>query len=231
MKIKAQWWVVLTVGFGLFSACGGSSDQPSTGGMLPTAATGGSKAGTSGGGGGAAGATGVACGAMTCSNPVLALPAMYQTLLGTPAAPCCATGNVCGFMTGGACVPPAPKMSCPTPMPLAGIMIPLTACCNTTTNNCGIDGSAVGMGCTNSIGPATTHCDGTPIATGAAGRGAAGSSTAGSSGSGTAGSNSAGSSAAGAGGARAGAGGGVSAGAGGRSGSGGSGGRGGAGGR
>ncbi|HTU58611.1 MAG TPA: hypothetical protein VMF89_09255, partial [Polyangiales bacterium] len=148
----------------------------------------------------------VACGTATCSGIMF---------MGMGAGACCADAatGACGTMQGGACMakPPVAE-NCPKIPPIFGMMI--NSCCK-PDNTCGVDGSALGMGCGNYSGlarfggmaPPETTCDGVPIApaAGAAGGGAAGmSAAAGSSAAGA--SAAAGSSAAGAG-ARAGTGG------------------------
>jgi hypothetical protein len=190
-----------------FVGCGSAApgEEPGAvvgaGGQAAPVAAGG--AGRAGAGGGIPGVmmSSVPCGTATCSGLMF---------MGMGAAACCAdaTTNACGTMQGGMCAAkPAVAELCPKIAPIFGMTI--NSCCQTDMT-CGVDGSAVGMGCGPYSGlsripgamvPPATMCDGTPIATpvGTAGSSAAGSSAAGSSaaGSSAAGSSAAGSSAAG----------------------------------
>lgn len=156
--------------------------EMSTGGAAGPAANGGSSA--------SAGAAAVVmCGSASCTAPA-ALPAVSPV---TPMA-CCvdAASSQCGYVVSGVCTPPAPDApKCPAVMIALG-----KSCCVTSSNVCGIDSTAFGMGCRDIFPGAKTMCDGTRAATGAA----AGNTAANGGGSGTnaaaAGSGTAGSSAA-----------------------------------
>ena len=174
------WLVALAAG--MFTAsCGSSAPevmelQPgvgtSTAGATATSPNAGSGAATAGSG---AGTTSVVCGAMTCSNPAVSfLPTlkmfMPNAMLATP---CCLPSGGCGWVgTGGECTAPPDKAMCPAPS-IPGFSA-LTGCCIESSQTCGIDSSAIGLGCMAPMfgGGAPTRCDGTPVnppATGAAG--------------------------------------------------------------
>jgi hypothetical protein len=164
-------------------ACG-TAEAPAETGIQPTTgtSTAGATAGPAAPGAGAAGtgATSVMCGAMTCSNPAVAILPTIKMFM--PAAklatPCCLPDGSCGWEgAAGECTPPPNKASCPAPsLPLPGAM--LTGCCIESSQTCGIDSSALGMGCAANMfgGGARTKCDGTPVAppAGAAGAPATG---------------------------------------------------------
>jgi hypothetical protein len=196
MKIRADWRVAasLVAGMGLV-AC--SSTPPATtttagtGSGFPTGGTGFITAGTGAAGTAAtAGSTAppaVQCGpTKMCSSPATAI-----AIPGFPAAtPCCADAatGTCGTVSGTVCQPPPmPDPRCPT---ISVATFTLMPCC-TATGMCGVDASALGMGCADlttlrAFAPTAVpqRCDGMPLpmaGTGAAGAGGA-SGAAGSSG-------------------------------------------------
>ena len=195
-------------------ACG-TAEQPAETGIQPTtgtptagAAAGPAAPGTGAAGGGAV--TTVMCGATTCSNPAVAILSTIKMFMPSAmlATPCCLADGGCGWVgAAGECTPPPNKASCPAPsIPLPGAM--LTGCCIESSQTCGIDSSALGMGCAANMfgGGARTNCDGTSAAppagaagapaTGAAGGGAAGTAAAAGAGAATAGRGAAGTGAA-----------------------------------
>jgi hypothetical protein len=101
----------------------------------------------------------VSCGSNTCSG----------LALGNSSGPCCvdAGAGVCGFTSAGACMPrPAVAPLCPSAMVFN---MSVAACC-VANNECGVDASALGMGCApysslpaGTTAPPPTRCDGTPI--------------------------------------------------------------------
>jgi hypothetical protein len=160
--------------------------QPSTGTPTAGAAAGPAVAPGAGAAGGGA-VTSVMCGAMTCSNPAVSILSTVKMFMPSAmlATPCCLADGGCGWVgAAGECTPPPNKASCPAPsVPLPGVT--LTGCCIESSQTCGIDSSALGMGCAANMfgGGARTNCDGTSAAppagaaggpaTGAAGGGAA----------------------------------------------------------
>jgi hypothetical protein len=184
---KRMWWTWVVLVSVALAACSsddsGDDDAPAAGvgGSAGVAAVGGSTAGAGGssGAGGTGGAGGtmaampIPCGTATC-QPVgggFMLPG-----LPLPRA-CCADEamGTCGTMpaSGGTCMPPLPAdPRCP--MATSSLPIPLISCC-TATNMCGLDGSALGMGCVDfatvaggPLGmllmiPAPVTCDGMPV--------------------------------------------------------------------
>lgn len=184
------------------AACGSQpaamDPQPSIGTTTAGATAGpGAPVPSGGAAGSGAGATTVMCGATTCSNPAVAILSTIKMFMPNAmlATPCCLADGGCGWVgAAGECTPPPNKASCPAPsIPLPGAM--LTGCCIESSQTCGIDSSALGMGCAANMfgGGARTNCDGTSAAppagaaagapaTGAAGApagaaGAAGSAT------------------------------------------------------
>src|ERR1700755_2116640 len=111
-------WCTAVALASLVSVFGCGSDEGTTPGGQVTSGFGGGVA-TAGVGGGVAtagtsAAAPIPCGTMTCSTPALppGLPIM-------PAPACCANPamNLCGSMSGGACMPPpAAAPNCPAPM-------------------------------------------------------------------------------------------------------------------
>lgn len=190
MKTTAPWWITTCLISAIFAGC--SSSNTDTSGTPPPAqggfgATG--LAGSTAGSGGAGAPTSVACGATTCTNPAGGFLMQLKAILPSAmlATPCCDTATMsCGWVMSGACVVPPSKKMCPTPAAMFGAT--LSACCNASSNTCGIDAYAIGLGCMASPGAAAANCDtGVAPGGGTAGSSAAGSSAAGSSAAGTTG--------------------------------------------
>jgi hypothetical protein len=150
----------LWLGLGCGSSTGTTPPTPTgTGGT--TAPLGGSAA-TAGAGGAGATVTSVPCGATTCTNPAAGAIAMLKMFLPSAmlATPCCSTAMTCGWVSAtGTCEVPPSKKACPAPAAIPGFGA-LAACCNASTNMCGIDSYSIGMGCMASMfgGPAA-NCD------------------------------------------------------------------------
>ena len=142
--------------------------QPSTGVPSAGATAAPSTAGAGNTAGGGADVTSVTCGANTCTNPAASfLPTlrmfMPSAMLATP---CCLPDGGCGWQgSAGECTPPPDKAMCPAPS-IPGFPAMLTGCCIESTQTCGIDSSALGLGCMMPQfgGGTRTNCDGTPVA-------------------------------------------------------------------
>jgi hypothetical protein len=175
---KRAWWSAVALA-SLVSATGCGGDEGTqvppqgTAGFAGAATAGtGVTAGTGTGfpAAGTSSTTGpVTCGTVTCPAPPMLPPGIPITL----PPPCCTPTNECGSMRSGMCIPPLPPAPlCPPGPSFAGIMT--RACCIQATQMCGIDGSALGMGCVSgSMLPGAsstpTKCDGTVVATPVAG--------------------------------------------------------------
>lgn len=204
----------------MFMVACGTAEQPAETGIQPSTGTStagapaGPVAAPSAGAAGGGAVTSVMCGAMTCTNPAVSILSTVKMFMPSAmlATPCCLADGGCGWVgAAGECTPPPNKASCPAPsVPLPGVT--LTGCCIESSQTCGIDSSALGMGCAANMfgGGARTNCDGTPVAppagaaggpatgaagaaagapaTGAAGGGAAGTAAAAGTGAATAGS-------------------------------------------
>jgi len=185
---KRMWWTWVVLVSVTLAGCSsddsGDDDAPAggVGGSAGgTAGVGGSTGGAGGmsGAGGTGGAGGtmaampVPCGTATCQPvgggimfPGLPLPRA-----------CCADEamGTCGTMpaSGGTCMPPL-QADPRCPVVMSSLPVPLISCC-TADNMCGLDGSALGMGCVDfgtvaggPLGmilmvPAPVTCDGMPV--------------------------------------------------------------------
>lgn len=173
---------LVALGFSaLLLACGGSSTPANpptaaTGGSTPsmTAGTTGTNSGAqSGAGTGAGGSAAPAGMTITCGTMMCAPPAAVPGLNTPPPPACCVPGTMaCGTKNNsGMCVAPPPDApKCPA---FGGFGSMARNCC-TPMNTCGIDATALGMGCLDvsaMTGGKGYNCDGTPIGGGSAGAG------------------------------------------------------------
>ena len=190
MTITKQWCVAASLAGLLGLACSSSPPPMTTptagvGTTFPTAGvTGQAVTGTAGvtgplpAGTAAAPPTMVPCGPKVC---------MGSGLLTAVFAPCCAdqTTGACGTLANGVCTPvPVADPRCPQ----VTILGQMPAPCCTATGMCGVDGSMLGMGCSDlaqvklllPTAPPPQRCDGMPLpmagdgAQGTSGIGAAG---------------------------------------------------------
>ncbi|MET0390657.1 MAG: hypothetical protein ABW321_32090 [Polyangiales bacterium] len=152
------------------SAAAGAVARPITAGTAAPATAGTSAASVS-----------VPCGAKVCTNPAQNINVirmfMPNAMLATP---CCVTDGECGWITDGKCTPDLPKANCPEPeLPFPTGTGTATACCIESSQLCGINGAAFGLGCTtNALGAGTTYrCDGSPAGGSAAPAAGSGSTT------------------------------------------------------
>jgi hypothetical protein len=205
MDQRGLWWscvlLISVVAFG----CGGDDDSGDAAGSGGAGGFSGGGAGGFGGAAGRAGGTGgaagmmppmpVPCGSMTCQppqSPFAMFASLAPGLLPPPPVACCmnAATNACGVapMTGGMCEARAMQDNRCAGINAGGMMIGgLGFGCCTSTNQCGVDGSAFGRGCVeNSMAgtmlgplsaiiqvPAAKTCD-APLPMGGAGAGGAG---------------------------------------------------------
>lgn len=167
--------VAAIAGMIFMAGCGSSTEPDESAQQQPGVSTGvsGSPAtGAANGGAAGAGTTSVMCGAMTCTNPAAGSIAMLKMFVPSAmlATPCCLADGGCGWVgAGGACTAPPDKAMCPAPsIPGFGM---LSGCCIESSQTCGIDSSAIGLGCMASMfgGGSPTKCDGTKVAPPAAG--------------------------------------------------------------
>jgi hypothetical protein len=191
MVKAARIWTFALVSIWLSTGCSPTADS-STGTVQTAGTSAHPTAGTvaavgtvpAAGASGASAPASVPCGATTCTNPAAAFASMLSGVLpgAVVAMPCCVGGTTCGFIgKTGACAAPLPAdPRCPAPnLPLPGAMA--TACCQ-TNGMCGIDGSALQLGCMSGFGASSSCSSAANGGTGAATAGSGASGTSGASG-------------------------------------------------
>lgn len=167
---RTRGWLAAVAGAMFIAGCGSSEPeamgtQPTVGTSTAGAAASPASPATANAAG--AGATSVMCGAMTCTNPAASfLPTLKMFMPSASlATPCCLPSGGCGWTgSAGECTAPPDKAMCPAPS-IPGFPAMLSGCCMEASQTCGIDSSAIGLGCMmpGFGGGARTRCDGTPI--------------------------------------------------------------------